>query len=105
MDAVANEPQGSAFAALNAGELGLRMAAKTGSGDIDSRTVVTADGRARVRKHTWLVGWLPSHAPRHVVVVYCEDTLQTASNSAIWLARQFLRRPEVRATLLAEDVR
>ena len=105
MDAVANEPQGSAFAALNAGELGLRMAAKTGSGDIDSRTVVTADGRARVRKHTWLVGWMPSHAPRHVVVVYCEDTLQTASNSAIWLARQFLRRPEVRATLLAEDVR
>lgn len=105
MDAVANEPQGSAFAALNAGELGLRMAAKTGSGDIDSRTVVTADGRARVRKHTWLVGWLPSHAPRHVVVVYCEDTLQTASNSAIWLARQFLRRPEVRATLLAEELR
>lgn len=105
MDAVANEPQGSAFAALNAGQLGLRMSAKTGSGDIDSRTVVTADGRARVRKHTWLVGWLPSHAPRHVVVVYCEDTLQTASNSAIWLARQFLRRPEVRATLLAEDTR
>jgi len=105
LDAVANEPQGSAFAALNAGELGLRMAAKTGSGDLDSRTVVTADGRARVRKHTWLVGWLPSQAPRHVVVVYCEDTLQTASNSAIWLARQFLRRPEVRATLLAEGLR
>jgi cell division protein FtsI/penicillin-binding protein 2 len=105
MDAVANEPHGSAYAALHAGELGLRMAAKTGSGDIDSRKVLAADGRERVRKHTWLVGWLPSRAPRHVVVVYCEDTLQTASNSAIWLARQFLRRPEVHAVLVGEGAR
>jgi hypothetical protein len=40
-----------------------------------------------------------------VVVVYCEDTLQTASNSAIWLARQFLRRPEVHAVLVGEGAR
>ena len=37
------------------------------------------------------VGWFPAERPRWVVVVFCENTLQTASNSAIWLARQLLR--------------
>jgi len=105
MDACANEGGGSARPALNERELGWRMAAKTGSGDIGVETVVTADGRSKVRKHTWVIGWFPSHAPRFVVVVYCHDTLQTASHSAIWLTRQFLQRAEVRALMAEEEAR
>lgn len=105
MEAVANETGGSGQPALNAQELGFRMAAKTGSGDIDTEVFITPDGRPRVRKHTWLVGWFPAERPRWVVVVFCEDTLQTASNSAIWIARQFLRRPEVQALVRAEAQR
>lgn len=105
MEAVANEGGGSGQPALNERELGFRMAAKTGSGDIDTEVVITADGRPRVRKHTWLIGWFPAERPRWVVVVFCENTLQTASNSAIWLARQFLRRSEVQALVQAEAQR
>lgn len=105
MEAVANEGGGSGQPALNERELGFRMAAKTGSGDIDTEVVITADGKPRVRKHTWLIGWFPAERPRWVVVVFCENTLQTASNSAIWLARQYLRRPEVKALLSSEETR
>ena len=42
---VANETGGSGQPALNARELGFRMAAKTGSGDIDTQVVITPDGR------------------------------------------------------------
>lgn len=105
MEAVANESGGSGQPALNAHELGFRMAAKTGSGDIDTAVFITPDGKSRVRKHTWLVGWFPAERPRWVVVVFCEDTLQTASNGAIWLARQFLRRPEVQALVHAQEQR
>ncbi|MCY3003458.1 MAG: penicillin-binding transpeptidase domain-containing protein, partial [Planctomycetota bacterium] len=45
MEAVANESGGSGQPALNAGELGFRMAAKTGSGDIDTTVVITPDGK------------------------------------------------------------
>jgi penicillin-binding protein 2 len=99
MYAVANEPGGSAQPALSVSELGFRVGAKTGSGDIGSAKVESADGRMRVRKHTWLIGYFPFEAPRYVVVVFCHDTLATASHGAIWVARQFLRRPEVQSLL------
>lgn len=105
MFAVANEPHGSAQPALGKGELGFRVGAKTGSGDIDSAVEIAADGRPRVRKHTWLIAFFPYEAPRWTLVVYCDDTLQTASNSAIWLARQFLLRPELQALVRAEAAR
>jgi cell division protein FtsI/penicillin-binding protein 2 len=102
MVACANEPGGSAREALNEQELGWRMAAKTGSGDIGVERFETADGQARVRKHTWLVGYFPAEAPRYALVVFCHDTLQTASHTSVWIARQFLQREDVRA-FLAQD--
>ncbi len=105
MDACANETGGSAREALNETELGWRMAAKTGSADLSTERVETADGQSRVRKHTWLVGYFPAHAPRYVLVVYCHDTLQTASHTSVWLARQFLRTPVVREFVASEGSR
>jgi cell division protein FtsI/penicillin-binding protein 2 len=102
MVACSNEAGGSARDALNASELGYVLAAKTGSGDIGVERVATADGQSRVRKHTWLVSYFPAHEPRYVLVVFCHDTLQTASHSSIWVARQFLQRPLVRE-FLAQD--
>lgn len=93
--AVAQESGGSAHAALDERQLGFRVGAKTGSGDIGSTKTVGSDGRERVRKHTWLIGFFPYDAPRYVVVVFCNDTLATASHSAIWLAREFLTSPAV----------
>lgn len=102
MEACANEPGGSAREALGAAQLDWRFAAKTGSGDISVERVETADGHSRVRKHTWLIGYFPAEAPRYVLVVFCHDTLQTASQSSIWIARQFLQRSEVRE-FVAQD--
>jgi cell division protein FtsI/penicillin-binding protein 2 len=102
MVACSNEAGGSARDALNANELGFVLAAKTGSGDIGVERVATADGQSRVRKHTWLISYFPAHEPRYVLVVFCHDTLQTASHSSIWVARQFLQRPLVRE-FLARD--
>jgi cell division protein FtsI/penicillin-binding protein 2 len=101
MHAVANEPQGSAYAALNAGELGFEIAAKTGSADISQAKADAEDGEGRVRKHTWLACWFPARRPALVLVVFVHDTLQTSSHTSVWIARQFLRRPEV-ASLLRE---
>ena len=101
MHAVANEPQGSAYVALNARELGFEVAAKTGSADISQVKADAEDGESRVRKHTWLAGWFPARRPALVLVVFVHDTLQTSSHTSVWIARQFLRRPEV-ASLLRE---
>lgn len=105
MEACANEAGGSARDALNEVEMGWRMAVKTGSADISTERVETSDGQLRVRKHTWLIGYFPAHAPRYVVVVFCHDTLQTASHSSIWLARQFLRTKAVREFVASEESR
>ncbi len=105
MEACANEAGGSAHEALSEAELGWRLAAKTGSADISTERVETADGQSRVRKHTWLIGYFPAHEPRYVVVVFCHDTLQTASHSSIWLARQFLRTKAVREFVASEAQR
>jgi len=96
MRSVAGEPGGSAHAALGPGELGFEMAAKTGSADLAPRP---DDCDARVRKHTWLAGWFPAERPAAILVVFLHDTRATSSHSAIWVARAFLRRPELRAWL------
>jgi cell division protein FtsI/penicillin-binding protein 2 len=98
----ANSPGGSAQRALAFDEVGVFVAAKTGSADL-ARTDFS-DGDARVVKHTWLAGWFPADAPRYVLVVFCDTTTATASHGAIWLARQFLTRPEVAERLRAEGL-
>jgi cell division protein FtsI/penicillin-binding protein 2 len=78
---------------LNTNDLGFELAAKTGSADYH-RTEA-----GDMRKHTWLAGWFPSSAPEFIVVVYCHDTSVTSSHSAVYVASQFLRRPEVQALM------
>jgi cell division protein FtsI/penicillin-binding protein 2 len=97
----ANAPGGSAVRALSQRELGFAMAAKTGSADLAGTDFGSGQ---RVTKHTWLAGWFPIHAPRYVLVVFCDTTSATASHSTIWLARQFLTHPDVAARLRAEGL-
>lgn len=99
---VAAIPGGTAHVALDADELGFALCVKTGSADLSSVAVVTADGTERVPKHTWVAGWFPPEKPVAVLVVFVDDTLATASHSAVWIARQFLQRPEVQAFARAE---
>lgn len=94
---------------LDASTLGFEVAVKTGSADYgpvhpDWRAAIPQEfkGDKPMRKHTWIAGWFPSREPRYVVVVYNHDTLTTASRGAVFVAQQFLARPEIRA-LVAED--
>lgn len=98
----ANGAGGSAERALSRREVGLTLAAKTGSADLE-RTESFGEG-ARVVKHTWLAGWFPAEAPRYVLVVFCDRTTATASRSSIWLARQFLTHPDVVEVLRSEEL-
>ncbi len=97
---------------LSEGELGFRLAAKTGSADYRPGLVPGYNGRfdpieqyrKGMRKHTWVAGWFPVEEPQYVVVVYLHDTSATASRSAVYVAGQFLRTPEVRALMgVAEE--
>src|SRR6185295_13729733 len=90
MLAVTSEPGGTAYTALNPRELGFALAAKTGSADL---TVKSAD-EDRVLKHTWVAGWFPAERPAAILVVFLYQTRRTSSHSAVWVARQFLERPE-----------
>ena len=96
---------GTAHTALNEDEVGFVMSAKTGSADISAIAVEGADGKRRVRKHTWLAGWFPPKDPVAVLVVFVDDTMVTSSHSSVWIARQFLRRPELVNFLKAEEER
>ncbi len=96
---VANDSKGSAYHALSQAQLGFRMAAKTGSADVDSKPV---DGD-RVLKHTWVSGWFPAENPVGILVVFEHHTTRTSTHGAVWLARQFLLRPVVQAWI-AEKV-
>ena len=89
--------EGSGHTALKEAELGFFLSAKTGSADLSTRSVVASDGKQRVRKHTWVAGWFPPEDPKVVLVVFVDDTLMTASKSSVWIARQFLQRPEIDA--------
>ncbi|HTF86893.1 MAG TPA: penicillin-binding transpeptidase domain-containing protein, partial [Planctomycetota bacterium] len=93
MLAVAGTSEGSAHAALSESELGFAMAAKTGSADLTSFAVEDN----RVLKHTWVAGWFPAENPVGILVVFEHRTTRTSTHGAIWLARQFLRRPAVSA--------
>ncbi len=90
---------------LDADTLGFRVAGKTGSADYRPMTRaylrelrLPADRRPpQMRKHTWFVGFFPAEAPENVLVVYCHDVGVTSSHSAVYLAAQFLRSPELQA--------
>ncbi len=56
-----------------------------------------------VRKHTWVVGWLPADDPKMVVAVYVHDTSTTSSHSSVYVMAQFLQRPEIQAYLHGEE--
>ena len=98
---VAAAPLGSAHNALSFEDLGVRVAVKTGSADIESRK---EQGDPKVLKHTWVAGWLPAEKPELVFVVFVHRTLATSSHGAVYVARQLLRQPEVRAWLGARGV-
>jgi cell division protein FtsI/penicillin-binding protein 2 len=85
-------------------QLGFALAGKTGSADYLPMTPAYAaqlrghgQSPPDMRKHTWFAGFFPHEAPRFVVVVYCHDIGVTASHSAVHVASQFLRTPEVQA--------
>ncbi len=90
---VANGGEGSARHALSVAELGFPMAAKTGSADVDAKRI---DGD-RVLKHTWVSGWFPAENPVGILVVFEHHTTRTSTHGAVWLARQFLLRPALKA--------
>ncbi|HUR27351.1 MAG TPA: penicillin-binding transpeptidase domain-containing protein, partial [Planctomycetota bacterium] len=85
--------EGSAHAALSSAQLGFAMAVKTGSADVTS---VAVEG-TRVLKHTWVAGWFPAEKPVGILVVFEHRTTRASTHGAVWLARQFLRRPAVSA--------
>lgn len=91
--AVANAPGvGSAYDSLNATRVGYTIAAKTGSADLASRP---DDEEGRVRKHTWLAGWLPADDPQLVFTVFVHDTSATSSHSSAHVAMQILQHEAV----------
>jgi penicillin-binding protein 2 len=98
---VAAAPLGSARNALSFEDLGVRVAVKTGSADIMSRQ---DQGDPKVLKHTWVAGWLPAEKPELVFVVFVHRTMATSSHGAVYVARQLLRQPEVRAWVAARGV-
>ncbi|QDV06496.1 Stage V sporulation protein D [Planctomycetes bacterium Poly30] len=109
---VVNVSGGSAFGkGLSESELGFAFAAKTGSADYLKGLVPGKYNRGApldqykgggTRKHTWMAGWFPAREPRYVVVVYVHDTSATASHSAVYLAGQFLKRPEIKELMKLE---
>jgi penicillin-binding protein 2 len=98
---VTNESDGTAHAALSRARVGLRIAVKTGSADLTSRS---ADDEPRIRKHTWVGGWAPAEDPALVFVVFVHDTATTSSHGAVYVVRQLLRQPEVHAWLAERGV-
>ncbi|MCK6448738.1 MAG: hypothetical protein L6Q99_20280 [Planctomycetes bacterium] len=103
MQLVASDPKGTAHAALSESDLGFEVAVKTGSADYKALPKgASADGPTKVRKHTWIGGWLPANDPKLVFVVFEFDTVATASHGAVWLAQELLQREELRAWLAAQ---
>ena len=84
----------------------LDVAVKTGSADyakmtpeVAAQLKFPAGSEPARRKHTWVAGWTPADEPRLIFVVYLHDVGVTSSHSAVFVARQLLTRPEVRAYL------
>lgn len=90
-------------AALKRSDLGFAMAAKTGSADflkmnaqvLASLRLVNPNHPPSVRKHTWVAGWFPADDPQAVLIVYLHDVGVTSSKNAIFVAEQFMHRPEI----------
>ena len=99
--AVTNDRAGTAFAALSEDQLGFAVAAKTGSADITSRS---DDPENKVRKHTWVAGFVPPEDPVAVFVIFVHDTSTTSSHGAVYVAESFLQTPQVRSYLQGEHV-
>ncbi len=108
MDAVVNLDGGSAWdRGLGEEILGHRFICKTGSADYYSSGTVAKYDEAEnftgygegVRKHTWVVGWIPAENPKLVVAAFVHDTGTTSGHSSVYLMSQFLRRPEIQAYL------
>lgn len=90
---------------LSEGDLGYRLACKTGSADYNTTTRSVPvdpllppsnnpkDWEKGDRKHAWLAGYFPAEDPRFVLVVYCHDTTTTSSHIATHIARQLLTHP------------
>jgi cell division protein FtsI/penicillin-binding protein 2 len=72
------------------------------SPQIRAQLVYPAGSKPAMRKHTWVAGWTPAHDPRLIFVIYLHDIGVTSTYSSVFVARQLLERPEVRA-FLAED--
>lgn len=94
---------------LSEEDLGFVFACKTGSADYRDGIVQYTGTRSDrgpwvegVRKHTWIGGWFPYDEPRYVLSVLCHDTSSTASHSAIYVAGQFLKTPEVQKLMGVE---
>jgi cell division protein FtsI/penicillin-binding protein 2 len=97
---VADQPHGTAHSALRHEMLGFPVAVKTGSADLAS----PEGDQARVPKHAWVAGWAPADEPALIFVVFEHHTLSTSSHGAIYLARDVLEQPEVRAWLADHGV-
>lgn len=94
---------GTASAALSPGVIGYSVAAKTGSADYTSGAT-DGDLERRVRKHTWVTGWLPAEDPKIVFVVFVHDTTATSSHGAVYVVRQMLESSELALWLAAHGV-
>jgi len=82
------------------------LAAKTGSADYAKMTPevlaqleVPIGSEPARRKHTWVAGWIPADDPQLIFVVYLHDIGVTSTHSAVFVARQLLDHPEVKAYL------
>ncbi|MCA8980631.1 MAG: hypothetical protein KDC14_11450, partial [Planctomycetes bacterium] len=99
-------------AALKRSDLGFSMAAKTGSADfrpmnadvLASLQLVNPSHPPSMRKHTWVAGWFPAEDPQAILVVYLHDVGVTSGKNAIFVAEQFMHRPEI-AEFLAGGAR
>lgn len=87
--------EGSAERALHPDRLGLDAAAKTGSADLTGGGLDENGRRIKVRKHTWVIGWLPYEKPELVFAVFIHDTRATSSHGAIYVTQQLLQQPAV----------
>jgi len=98
MIGVANDAAGTASHALSAKALGIgfAVAAKTGSADLHARSEEGVGG-----KHAWVGGWIPAEDPVAAFVIFLDTTDHTSSHSSVYVARQFLQEPAVRAWLTA----
>jgi len=102
MIGVARSPQGTAHKGLGPEVLGLDVAVKTGSADLENRK--DREDRPVYFKHAWVGGWLPASDPKLIFVVFEHHTSATSSHGAVHLARQVLQQGEVLAWLADQGV-